>query len=67
MLGPLMGEMNFQPADFVDRLVQVVERGLTKPLVVYVGSVAWSGRRCSQRHSLVPVIYTFDLGPSGKR
>ncbi|OAX71122.1 hypothetical protein A3216_07735 [Mycobacterium leprae 7935681] len=67
MPGPLMDEMTFQKADFGDELIQVVERCLPKPLVVSVGSVGCQAAGVTQRHPLVPVIYTFGLGPSGAR
>src|ERR1700727_87958 len=65
--GSLVNEMNVQPVDFGDELVEAVERGLTRPPVVFVGPVARQLAGVRQRNALTPVVHAFGLPPSGAR
>src|SRR5438309_6288569 len=62
-----MDEMNVQPVDFGDELIEAVERGLSGPPVVFVGPVVGKLAGVRQRNALAPVVDAFGLRPPGAR
>lgn len=62
-----MDEMNIQPVDFGDELVEAVERRFACPPVVLVGPVGGQVAGVSQRNALAPVVHTLGFGPAGAR
>jgi len=64
---PLVDEMDVQPVDFVDELIESVERGLTRAPVVFVGPIVGQFAGVRQRYALAPVVHAFGLRPAGAR
>ena len=60
-----MNEMEVQPVDLGDELVEPVERGFALAPVVFIGPVGGQLAGVVQRNPLGPVVHAFPLGPPG--